>query len=395
MSLLRGPGVTTCGLTLTELIITSVLGIIVVLGVTKLDVARTMMELNIHERTAAAQPNRFGAALAALKIGESLTRADRAIVTGPDGNGLYTLQVRVPECDGKDTACGNWIEQHRWEQYSVDTATTPWRLAYYASAHTPTTLLFCGKYRVMAQEITGLEFHFENEEVTPPGGEPNFSPNQPLGGGEDNNMVSYALTWSDGTTTQTFRGQAMTRAWAYTNVAEGGLLDPRFGDPSPPPALCSGPANPGPPADRQCVEWTGALANGPCVAGVPYCVTDAAGTTTCIDTNTLCTVVIGVADRERRSFCVDVPPGTSGLQFSSIYFDGPPQCGRYYHRFTPPDDSGAAPEECGGGAVEGGSGICVWNKANPPPGRWYVDIIGDTPSGTCNDNTLIMALGIS
>lgn len=387
------------GMTLTEIIVTSALGLIVVLGATQLDVARTMMELNIHQQMAAAQPDRFGAALASLKIAESLTRADRAVLSDLDGDSVYdALQVRVSDCDGSDTACGAWEERHRWEQYNLDTATTPWSLAYYASDHQPNSLLYCGKHRALAQNITGLEFSFEDEETAPPpGGEPDFSPNPPLGGGEDNNMVRYAITWSDGVRTQTFKGEAMTRAQGYTNVTDGGLSDPRFGDPSPPPALCTGEASTAR-TDRPGIDLASAASTaGPCAgAGAPYCVPDAGGSSICIPFGgTLCTIVQHVTDRERRSYAVDVPAGTAELRVNSIYYDGAPQCGRYYQRITPPDASGLATEFCAGGPAEGGTGICSWRKRAPVPGKWYIDVVGDTPAGLCNETTLVMGVVIS
>ena len=200
------------GFTLMEIIIASMLAGVVILGIGSIDVTRVRMEEEIRRRSAWASPSQLEAALAALHITKHLEHADRLNLVGPN-----SVQIRMPIDTNFDVAT-NYV----WEQYRRNGSN---ELQFYSD-----TGAGCGNVRRLARDITLLTFQYEDRAPSPPG-------NAPLPLDQDNNVLSYALTWDDGTRSQVFSGEITIRAGAYTDVSTG-LSSPELGDINPPPAGC-------------------------------------------------------------------------------------------------------------------------------------------------------------
>lgn len=332
------------GFTLTELLLGSSLVVLVVMGASRLDTTRLGLELGIHQATISGQPNRFEAAFGALRIAESVTRADLVVLTnGGSPTDPDTLQVRYSTCAEGYRTCFNTPDDYVWEQYALEGA----RLVQYESRPDAA----CSVRRDFGTEIVNLQFeHVDAETQDPPGGAPSFVP-YPL----DNNMVRYAVSWSDGVHSQTFSGVVMVRNWGYTDIPEGGLADLRFGDPSPPPPLCSGPAVPPVSSPRSCQV---------------------------LDTPRAGELVtfFRVIDGERVTLCFD--HGGGSYNFSMINFSIA-QC-EMFNRVTL-TEPGQAPLDLG--CLSGTSGCN--HSGSGPAGRYYVDVTGGTPTGPCGQNSFI------
>lgn len=334
----------TQGFTLTELLIGSSLVVLVIIGASRIDTTRLGLELAIHQETIKGQPNRFEAALGALLIAESLTRADLVVLTnGGSPADPDTLQVRYSTCDKGYRTCFNTPDEYVWEQYALDGA----RLVQYESRPNAT----CSVRRDFGVEIVNLQFeHVDAESQDPPGGPPGFVP-YPL----DNNMVRYAVSWSDGVHSQTFGGVSMVRNWGYTDIPQGGLADIRFGDPSPPPAVCVGPAVPA--------------------------VVNPARNCQLLDTPRAGELVtwFRVIDGQRVTLCFDHSGGPYRM---SIVNWSIAQCEMLDRvALTEP---GQTPLDPGCSGTSG----CT-HSGNGPAGRYYIDVTGGTPGGPCGQNVFI------
>ena len=210
------------GLTMTEIVVASALAMVVLIGIVSVDVARVRISEDVYNRSSTRQPNRAGAALAVIHIQKHLEGADRISING--GAGIF--QFRVPEmttagCAGAAPpapSCFDDVNNYRWYQYR---RTAGNQLFFYES---PPGCGGGGKW--LASEITALVFAYQDEAPAPPGGDPAL---------QDNNMLSYRVTWNNGTDSQTFNGQVAVRAGAYTNLMSG-LHQPGSPMVAPPPA---------------------------------------------------------------------------------------------------------------------------------------------------------------
>lgn len=201
------------GFTLAEVLLASAMTAIVALGsYTVLGTAVRVQE-DLQQR-GGARSEENAAALAMLHLAKHLETADRIKRVAAD-----SLQVRMPpgpEADLDDTTL------YRWDQYKHDALAKT--LVYYRDGA-------CGAPSVLAREVAGFTVDYRDVAPAPPGGEV-FS-----AGPEDNNMLEYAVAWSDGTRSHTFRSTVAIRAAAYTDLnadagdsgsglLPAGMLDP-------------------------------------------------------------------------------------------------------------------------------------------------------------------------
>ena len=218
------------GLTLTEVLVAATLGVVVIMGIGLVDVGRFRMGEDLRQRTGISA-GQGDVALAAMHLTKNLERADRINLTAASG-----IQIRVPSLQGAcavgipASACFDDPNNFRWDQYRL----TAGQVRYYSD-----TGAGCGTLRVLTTQVTAMTFAYVNDYAgAPPGGEP------PV---QDNNAVSYSLTWDNGLAgpqnrTQIFSGQAVARAVPYSNVnaaapGDSGSGLSTGGLPNP-PALC-------------------------------------------------------------------------------------------------------------------------------------------------------------
>ena len=215
------------GFTLTEVLVASLAAVIVMLGLVAVDLTRVRITEDLRARVG-ANPELERAALASVAITRQLELADRVNLDASTG----LLQMRTPVCPTvpPNSACLNSGANYRWDQYRLNAATQ--ELELYAN-----TTSGCAGKQVLAGQVASLAFQYLDEAGPPPGGEP-------FPGGEDNNLVEFALVWSDGARTQRFPGLVTLRAAAYTDLSAGaggpgdsgfGLAPPGVDDVPPPP----------------------------------------------------------------------------------------------------------------------------------------------------------------
>ncbi len=243
-------GAATRGMTLTEVLVASVLAVVVIIGIGSIDMTRIRITQDIRN-PGLATSELTRAALAAQGISSHLLRADRLNMV--EGS-LY--QARIPSmtttgCTGAgvvpDQSCLDDPLNYRWDEYVLDGD----QLVLYTDTRAnkldpndPTPQ--CSAKIVLASQIqdAAVTFHWRDVAPPPPGGDP--FPTSP----DDNNVVSYSLTWDDGAGhSQTFPGTVTIRGGSYSNVNTGGagvgdsgtgLIGQSGIDLSPPPTSCVG-----------------------------------------------------------------------------------------------------------------------------------------------------------
>ena len=192
------------GMTLTEVLVASTLGVVVIMALYSADITRFRIEEELRKRATVGASVYAG--LAALHLAKHLEAADRLKIV--PGSGTY--QVRIPLCAGAadPLACVNDGTTYRWDQYRLNVASQV--LEFFSN-----TGAGCAARIRLAERISALRLDYKDEAtLPPPGGEP---PNQ------DNNVVKYALTWDDGAGhTHIFGSEVTSRAIPYSNVGVTG-----------------------------------------------------------------------------------------------------------------------------------------------------------------------------
>ena len=209
------------GYTLTELLIASAVGAIVMLGMVTMD-APNMRIYTMLRRQMSYQHS--DAAMAMMHIAQNIKRADRIRLFGALG-----MQLRIPQSPTNLDLAANY----RWVQYKYVGATR--QLIYYENIPP------CTQQTVIANQITAADFLTGLDIApAPPGGDPAaYAPS-------DLNQVDYTLTWDNGLTganqlTHRFDGYGTARAIPYqdmySNFPDSGRgLTPT--NVSPPPPSC-------------------------------------------------------------------------------------------------------------------------------------------------------------
>lgn len=229
-------------MTLTELLIASTIAMVVVFGITTTDVMRVRVQEDLRRRVGAVVgPSQTQAAIVPIALSHQLEAADRVVLVNPTGTppSASTLQIRIPQATNFDRDTN-----YRWDQYLYDS--TRKELRYYANTDTNTGG-GCGNVPPVVGQLSSVSFYYvDAESLAPAGGDPDRSvfPSSPA----DTNILGYAITWSDGSRSQTFSGLMALRAAPYSDVKAGtgssgpgdsglGLAAPGVND--APPAPCT------------------------------------------------------------------------------------------------------------------------------------------------------------
>ncbi len=238
------------GMSLTEVLVASIIGLVVIVGIGSIDVTRFRIETKIRNDAGGdAAVEHLRAALATVTIARNLSVADRLYFNDTvTAKGIY--QVRTPvfiqndpvicpvslgDCRG-DTppaCCLDIAANYRWDQYALNDENGG-QLTMYSDL----VGAGCGQKTDMARQISApfkLEYHDRGK--APPGGNVTFLPNSPgPTDNRDNNVAGYTVTWVDPVTSdrQTFIGEVTSRDSAYTDVATASQ-DPNLADVNPPP----------------------------------------------------------------------------------------------------------------------------------------------------------------
>lgn len=219
-------------LTLTEVVIASAIGVIVVVGITRLDAARLRITEDFSDR-AGFGSGHFQAGQAALRMTKSLERTDRTVIVNPNPGYLKvrefisgTTSAGCPSCPSDGSAlpacCLDISANYRWDQYRLNgTAIEYFKGDCNNSNRT-----------ILANDaIVSLTFQYVDRTAPP---------------GPDNNMIGYSIIWDNGLAdprrlTHEFAGEVTSRAIADANVgASGGDSGDGLAAPgtSDPPADC-------------------------------------------------------------------------------------------------------------------------------------------------------------
>ena len=194
------------GVTLLELLLASMIGLVVVLGLSKIDVTRIYLSQEVQNRTRGPSE----AMLVLSSIIKDLEQADRAVLYGPDcggGTPSSCLKFRIPIGTDFDNT-NPVVNNYKWFKYSFSAG----QIQYDAITDTG-----CGTDRTF-KDLTGLTFAWRDESPTPPGGREPFAPPT-----EDNNVIEIQVSWHDPTSgvDRSYTGQATMRAGAYTDLTSG------------------------------------------------------------------------------------------------------------------------------------------------------------------------------
>lgn len=197
------------GMTMMEVLIASAISVLVVVGITSLDITRSRLQEDTRRQSGLLTPEHGRVALAVIHLVKHLERADVVAITGALGDNV--LQIREPAVGGcvvVDAACIDNPANYRWSEYSLTAGT----LQFYDN-----TGAGCGAVTPLAGQVTGLTIQFQDASGPPPGGEPAVS--DPA----DNNMVAFSIGWSDPATGRShdFTGQVAIRASPYSDVTSG------------------------------------------------------------------------------------------------------------------------------------------------------------------------------
>lgn len=198
------------GVTLTEVLVATALAVIVVVGVFITDATRGRIEQDIRStvgpRIAQVKP-----ALALQHIAERIAQADRIVILNsgiPGGQGKMRIRrVTCPEpvqptCFSGPPPNPNF----RWDEYRLNGS----NLEYFTNI----TDAGCGTPEVLAGNIASVTFQFVDGQASFPN-----PPCEPFGAGvpQDNNVVRYTLTWSEGPLQHQFVGETTSRLISCSN----------------------------------------------------------------------------------------------------------------------------------------------------------------------------------
>lgn len=239
------------GITLMEIVLSSVLALILVMGLSAVDGTRVRISADLRQR-GGLNTDQPLASLAALHLTRRIELADRANIIQSANPGSLQLRVFQPDtdcpalgpgcaavctgCTGggiPSVCCYDIAANYAWDQYRLSGA----QLLYFAG-----TEAGCPTAQVLSGQISSLTFNFTDRAGAPPGGDPgaNFPNNA------DTNMIAFDFLWRLGAAQQRFRGEVSMRAEAYTNLGASGSGAGR-GDSgwglapaaaSPPPGAC-------------------------------------------------------------------------------------------------------------------------------------------------------------
>lgn len=199
------------GFTLTEILISGVIAGVLVLALTQTDMTRVRIQQDLRQQEGAAAQQQQ-AMVAALHISKHLEAADRMNVLSPSN-----IQLRIALADDVDNPAS-----YRWDEYRLSGN----NLEYFSDATPP-----CAAPMILSEQITGLTFAYTDEAIDPPGG-PVFA-----AGPEDNNVITYTLTWDDGARSQQFVGEITSRNISYSNIFIAGNSDSGRGLSAAAPAI--------------------------------------------------------------------------------------------------------------------------------------------------------------
>lgn len=206
------------GLTLMELIIASVLGVLVIIALGQVDVTRLLTVERVRDNSESYQEGLF----AMNHMLKELEGADKIELAGPT-----SVQFRIPTVVPGTPPTFTFT----WHQFRYDAGAGV--LWFYPNNA-------CGAGRKVARNLSGVTFAYTNVSPTPSGGEPlgagvpggiaNLAP------GEDSNVLQLEVQVPEPATgtLRALRQKVTIRAAGYTATAINGL------DPGGPlaPALC-------------------------------------------------------------------------------------------------------------------------------------------------------------
>ena len=206
------------GITMIELLIASVIGIVIMLALGNMDSTRVYLSDQIRRSSSSLSEASLAVSLAVRDI----QQADRVVLLNPT-----SVQVRIPlaAAASNPPASLDNPANYKWVQYKSDGINH--EIVLYDPPCTARQRF--GRCRTDESGcFSGLEISYVDASPAPPGGDP---PNQ------DNNTQQFKLSWRDIKTnvTQDLIDQATMRASAYTNLADPGLL---IGAGSTPPGGC-------------------------------------------------------------------------------------------------------------------------------------------------------------
>jgi hypothetical protein len=190
-------------MTMAEIMIASVIGLVVILGITTSDVGRVRQQEEMRMRSGLVTWEGQAARTSVL-LARSINQADVIDVAG----GRFSFRIPDPAgCPSATIApCLDNPIYYRWDQYRLVGPLLQYNAGVAGGA--------CGPTRTLADEITAFTVVFMDQAGAPPGGEPAV---------QDNNLVDYAITWTNAAgRTHTFRGRAVSRGVPYSDILTTG-----------------------------------------------------------------------------------------------------------------------------------------------------------------------------
>ena len=223
------------GVTLMELLVASLIGLVVILAISQVDVTRVLISEDIRRST----PSLTEASLIITEMGKSMQQADRINLVSNGTSQPGNVQLRLPVDNLPAGFDPDAAASYKWVQFRFDPSNK--RIVMYDPASQPgcsvyTRFGYCGPGQTTC--FSGLTINYANESPRPPGGEPTGITN--LNSPDDNNVLVMTISWTDSRTgqSQSFTGQSTIRAGAYTNVSTG-MAAPTVSPPPTPP--CTNP----------------------------------------------------------------------------------------------------------------------------------------------------------
>lgn len=197
------------GVTLTEILVAMALAVIVVAGVSITDATRGRIEQDIRGK-AGPRIAQIAPAMAIQRLAKQMAQADRIKILDsgiPGGQGRMRIR-RVACGEPVGSACFSDSSKFHWDEYRLNGSTL--------ESFTDVTNGGCGAATVLAGNIVSVTFQF----VDGQGAFPN-PPCEPFGAGvpQDNNVVGYTLTWSEGSLQHQFVGETTSRLIPCSNLS--------------------------------------------------------------------------------------------------------------------------------------------------------------------------------
>ena len=218
------------GVTLTEVLVATALAVVVVVGVFITDATRGRIEQDIRSK-AGPRIDQIKPALAIQHIAKRIAKADRIRILNsgiPGGQGK--MRIRGVDCPTEPPlpACFADGNNFLWEEYRLN-GTDLEVLDVTVTGCTPTP------DSPLAQNVVSVTFQFVDGQAAFPN-----APCEPFGPGvpQDNNVVGYTLTWSEGPLQHQFVGETTSRLIPCSDVGADfalgdsglGLADAGVGD---------------------------------------------------------------------------------------------------------------------------------------------------------------------